>query len=160
MQVKSGWVAAATIAAATLAAVVPALATPGSGFVPTPLSLGVMDAQNLKADKTDKWDLFLLTKAPSAVGVDNLVVQPGGFSGWHTHAGVTFVTVKSGSVIWTDGVACSATTYGAGSSFVEPANHLHNVRSVGGAELIAVQMRPPGTAGRIDASAPTRCQNL
>lgn len=140
--------------------VIPALATPGSGFTPSPVSLGRLATVDVKAAKTDKWDLFLKTKDNSDVGVDRLTVIPGGQSGWHTHAGITMITVISGEVRITDGLNCSARSHRAGDSFIEPANRPHIVRNLSSsvtAELTAVQIRPAGTRPRIDAPAPEDC---
>lgn len=134
---------------------VPAIATPGSGFAPSPLSVGSLPETMAKADKDGTWDLALKTKDTSTVGVDNLTVQPGGYSGWHKHAGITVVTVTSGQINWVNG-ACESKTYSVGDTFVEPANSVHFVRNPYGntATLVAVQMRPEGTPGRLDAPAP------
>lgn len=135
----------------------PALATPGSDFgPPVTVSLGHYGELDVKAVKTDHWDLFLKTKDNTDVGVDLLVVKPGGQSGWHTHAGPTLVTVTRGSITWQDGVDCSVRTYSAGQSFIERANHPHLVRfgssppDGDNAEFVAIQMRPEGTGGRIN----------
>jgi len=153
-----------TALAASALIVIPALATPGSGFTPTPLSTGLFDPMDVKADKTDKWDLLLKTKADSTIGVDRLTVVPGGQSGWHTHAGATLVTVTVGEIVWYDGAnpLCTSTTYHVGDGFVEPANHVHLVRNTTGAtaEFTAVQIRPAGTAPRIDADKPTNCPSF
>lgn len=140
-------------------ALAPALATPPSGFGPTPLSVGSFPSMDVKADKTGDWDLFLRTKDTSTVGVDRLDVASGGYSGWHTHTGPTFVTVVSGEITWYDGVACSRTVYRAGDGFVERANNPHYVRNESGlaAVILAVQMRPTGTGPRIDAPRPENC---
>lgn len=147
------------IVAATVI-VLPAFATPGSGFAPAPQSLAPFREMDVKADKTGAWDLKLKTKDVTDVGVDKLTIQPGGYSGWHTHTGATFVTVTSGDVTWYDGERCSITTYHAGEGFIEQANHVHQVVNATGnvATIVAVQMRPTGTPGRVDAPAPTVCQ--
>src|SRR4029078_8547242 len=75
--------------------VAPALATPGSGFAPQSLSTGLFAPMDLKADKTGKWDLMLKTKDSPIIGVDKLPVAGGGQSGWHTHTGVTLVTITA-----------------------------------------------------------------
>ena len=152
-------VAAIGLTAAALVIGIPALATPGSGFAPSPQSAGRFAEMDVKADKTGKWDLFLKTKDTSTVGVDILTVQTGGYSGWHTHAGATLVTVTEGQVAWTDGEDCSTKVYQAGEGFVEPANHVHYVKNPYGltAKLVAVQIRPVGTPGRVDAPAPANC---
>jgi quercetin dioxygenase-like cupin family protein len=151
--------AAGTAIVAATVLVLPALATPGSGFSGAPQSLAPFAPMDVKADKTDHWDLLLKTKDVSDVGVDRLTIQPGGYSGWHTHAGATFVTITSGEVTWYDGERCTITKYKAGEGFVEPANHVHQVANAsdGVVTIVAVQMRPRGTAGRIDAPAPTSC---
>ncbi|MFM5885698.1 MAG: cupin domain-containing protein [Novosphingobium sp.] len=141
------------------AAAIPALATPGSGFSGNPslAAVGTLDDVMAKADKTDKWDATLATKDTSTVGVDYLTIQPGGYSGWHTHTGITLITITSGQVTWYDGSGCQPKTYHAGDSFVEPANHVHNVTNPFGntATITAVQIRPQGTGPRIDAPAPS-----
>ncbi len=151
--------AVVAVVAGSLMIGIPVLATPGSGFAPTPLSKGLFGQMDVKADKTGQWDLFLKTKASSDLGVDQLAVAAGGYSGWHSHAGATFITVTSGEITWLDGPGCSSTTYHAGEGFVEPANHVHQVRNNTGAPatIVAVQIRPSGTPGRIDAPAPTNC---
>lgn len=136
-----------------------ALATPASGFSRAELSTGQLPAVDAKADKTEKWDLLLKTKDRSDVGLDRLTIIAGGNSGWHTHAGITLVTVTVGEISWIDGVACSRRAYRVGESFVEAANRLHLVRNLTNstAEFTAVQLRPQGTRGRLDAAAPSNC---
>ena len=151
--------AAATVVVVGGFLVAPAIATPGSGFVPSSVAAFHYDALDVKADKDAKWDLFLKTKDDTDIGVDKLTVDPGGQSGWHTHAGPTFVTVKTGEITWYDGVLCSWRIYHAGDSFIEAPNHSHMVVNAGAdtAEFIAIQIRPKGTPGRIDAPLPANC---
>jgi len=143
-------------------AAAPGLATPGSGFVPAPIATGHYGALDVKADKLEKWDLFLKTKASSEVGVDRLTVQPGGYSGWHAHPAPVFITVISGEIQWYDGAnpVCPSVTYRAGQSFIEQANHAHDVRNVTGtpAVFIGVRISPEGVPFRIDQRKPTNCQ--
>lgn len=152
-------IAAIGLTAAALFSGIPAFATPGSGFSVIRASVGTFGEIDAKADKTEKWDLFLKTKDRSTIGVDLITVSTGGYSGWHTHAGITLVTVKTGQVSVTDSADCSVKVYQAGEGFVDGANHSHNVANPYGltAELVAVQMRPFGTPGRIDAPAPANC---
>lgn len=152
-----GTLLGATAAAAILATIgIPALATPGSGFSGSPQAVGSLDEVLAKADKAGHWDVTLKTKDTSTLGVDNLTIQPSGHSGWHTHTGLTMVTITSGQVEWSDGSDCSKTTYHTGDFFIEPANHVHKVANPFGntATITAVQIRPLGTGPRIDAPAP------
>jgi len=158
-------VASSLLMASVLSA--PALATPGSGFAPSPIvngnfgTLGV----NTSSQKTDKWGLVLKTLDETDIGVDRLGIQPGGVSGWHAHPAPVFVTVTQGSIVWYDGSdpLCSARTYSAGQSFIEGAYKPHNVKNSSdsaGAEYVAVVIKPsgyPGPAFRLDRSKPNNC---
>jgi quercetin dioxygenase-like cupin family protein len=157
--------AACASLAATAAIVVPALATPSSGFTRTEISTGLLGEvetrAEVKGDKGDKWELRLRTRDDSDLGLDRLTIADGGHSGWHTHAGITMVTVVAGEVVWYDGASpgCPSKTYRVGDSFVEPADNVHLVQNISGgtAEFTAVQIRPRGAAGRIDAAQPADC---
>lgn len=154
------------IAASTLSLVVaggialdPLWATPGFNFAPSPLSVAQYPALDVKAVKDQKWDLLLKTKDDTDIGVDVLTVQVGGYSGWHSHAGPTFITIKTGQITWYDQADCSARVYGPGDSFIEKAQRPHFVKNTGSevATFVAVQMRPEGAPGRVDELAPTTC---
>lgn len=154
-------VAAAAIFAAGAAIVVPALATPSSGFTRAEVSTGVLQEVEVRGENDDKWEVRFRTKDESTLGLDRLSIVSGGHSGWHTHAGITIVTVTAGEVRWYDGANpdCPAKIYRVGDSFVEPANNVHLVQSSAGAaaEFTAVQVRPRGAAGRLDAAQPAGC---
>ncbi len=137
----------------------PAEATPGSNSSVEALSLGNFSALDIKADKTVHWDLFLKTKDSSDIGTDRLTIQPDGHNGWHSHTGITLVTVLSGEIAWYDGNACSKTIYRTGDTFVEPANNVHLVANEGGVEakFVAIQMRPTASRPRVDQPQPEQC---
>ena len=145
----------------------PALATPGSGFMPSPIVNGHFGRLNMNTagDKTGKWGLILKTLDETDIGADRLVVQPGGVSGWHAHPGPVFVTVLEGSVTWFDGTdpLCPSQTYSAGESFIEDAYRVHNVVNASmseGAEFVAVVIKPEGFEGpkfRLDRAKPDNC---
>lgn len=134
------------------------------GFAPTGIVIGHFGTLhvNTAGEKTGKWGMMLKTLDNTDVDADKLTVQPNGFSGWHSHPGPVFVTVTQGSIIWYDGSdpACPGQTYHTGASFIEDANRIHNVKSAGGAEFIAIHMNPTGTSGpsfRVDEQEPTNC---
>ena len=139
--------------------VVPALATPGSGFVRTPLSGGHFGELDVKAVKVGHWDLFLKTKDATDITVDRLTVAPGGFSGWHSHVGPVFVTVVSGEITVYQKADCSYQTYRAGDAFIEKAQRAHFVKNNTGtpAEFVAIQIVPTGALFRVDEQPPTTC---
>jgi quercetin dioxygenase-like cupin family protein len=153
---------ASTVGLMVLSAGGVALATPGSGFSNTPYPVGHFGSLNVKADKDQKWDLFLRTKDDTDIGVDRLTVAPGGHSGWHSHAGPVFVTVTQGSIVRYDGSTpgCPATTYLTGHTFVEDPNLVHMIRNASttdSAEFVAIQMRPEGAPGRVDEPQSAYC---
>jgi quercetin dioxygenase-like cupin family protein len=145
-------------------AIVPAGATPGSGFAPSPIvngHFGTLDAKT-ESDKTGHWVMILKTKDDTDVGSDRLTVQPGGFSGWHSHPAPVFVTVTQGSIVWYDGSnpTCPGHTYHVGDSFDEQAYRVHNVRNASNsapAEFIAIRINPTGVGFRLDETKPTNC---
>nr|WP_087576183.1 cupin domain-containing protein [Sphingomonas sp. CDS-1] len=151
-----------TVAATAILTALPALATSGSGFAPAPIVTGHYGSLDVKADKVEKWDLFLKTKADSDVGADRLTVQPGGYSGWHSHPAPVFITVTEGEIQWYDGgnPLCTWQTYHAGQSFIEQAFRIHQIRNATGnvAEFIGIRISPAGVGFRIDANKPTNCQ--
>ena len=85
------------------------------------------------------------TKDPTDVRVQRIVIDPGGYSGWHHHPGIVIVSVLSGQVTFTNS-DCSSTTYGpglpAGSSFVESGDDPGQASSVGGATVYATFVAP------------------
>ncbi len=107
---KKKWAAATVVVAVigTLAAV--ALGQPGTGFVgQTPLVTAKFNHEvHLNSDRVK-----FQTKDPTDVRVQQFVIAPGGFSGWHHHPGIVIVSVASGSVtVWNSD--CSSETYGPG----------------------------------------------
>lgn len=138
-----------------------AAATPGSGFVPSGISNGHYGALDVKAEKTDKWDLFVKSKDNTDVAVDMLTVAAGGQSGWHAHPAPIFVTVLTGTIQWFDGgdPLCSSRTYTAGQAFIEPAYRVHLARNPGSttATFTAVRLAPTGVPVRVDEAKPNNC---
>ena len=148
----------------TAVCVEPASATPGSGFAPSPIVNGHFGTLDVKTenDKTGHWGMILKTKDETDIGADRLTVQAGGSSGWHSHPSAVYVTVLQGTIVWTDGSdpLCRAHTYSAGQSFIEGAYRIHNVESAGGAEFVAVVIKPAGFEGpkfRLDEGKPNNC---
>src|SRR4051794_3209736 len=106
--------AAVGIGALALMAI-PAVATPASGFVGTQVAKGNYGNIDLVA-KTDTFDLKLKTKGDSDIYVTRNVIDPGGYSGWHTHPGPSLITVTVGEITVYDGddPVCPSTVYHAG----------------------------------------------
>lgn len=154
------WSAAVLVVAAITA--LPSHATPGSGFVGTQIAKGLYPPLDIKADKTDKWDLFLKTKDDSDLYVTRNAIAVDGQSGWHTHPGPSLVTVTVGSVTVYDGEdpLCTAKVYNVGDGIIDiGGGDVHLIRNESGspAETVAVQFLPVGAERRQDRPKPTNC---
>jgi quercetin dioxygenase-like cupin family protein len=138
----------------TLAAVTTTVsASPPSGQTPSNLVIGRLsdpinvNVDNIKFRSNDSTDIAMFTVTYSA----------GGYSGWHTHPGILFVVVVSGSVVRT--VKCQEPrTYVAGQSFVEsdaqPAGEVQNASTTASAVLQVTQIVPQGSVRRVEAVQP------
>lgn len=150
---------AKALSVASLVAAVPAQATPASGFVGTVQWQGLLDPLNAKV-KTDGIDARLHSKDAANLLVVRFNVAPGGTSGWHTHPGMSLVTVISGEISLYDAALCTPRRLTAGQTFVdEGGDHAHLVRNETSAttQLGAVQLVQPGVPGRIDLPRPNNC---
>jgi quercetin dioxygenase-like cupin family protein len=127
-------------------------ATPPSGQHPTVPVIGTLaDATHINTDR-----LKFQTKDPADVATFSVTYDPNGYSGWHTHPGILFVVVQSGSVVRQ--VECESHTYNAGDAFIEsdaqPAGQVRNPSSTTPAVLTVMQVVPHGSARRIEADPP------
>lgn len=144
---------------------VPALAY--SGFSPSKISLGVFGPFDVKAEKNDKWKLEIKSHGQTDVRVTNVGFGPGASSGWHSHPGPNFLTVKQGAVkVWEssdplcpaiDHIANtpSATWVDNGGSEIHV---VHNASLTTDATIIAVAFYPHATGDPL-VPAPTTPQN-
>lgn len=104
----------------------------------------------------------LIVQDPADYYIVTNTVDPGGYSGWHTHPGPSVVIVKMGVATAYDGddANCTPATYPAGTGFIDPGDgHVHMVRNEGTGTLItqAFQIIPAGLSRRIDAPRPGNC---
>lgn len=152
----------AALASATLIAS-PAFATAPQGLSFTGVVNGHFgELSVLPTDKTGKWSMLLKTKDDTDVGVDEITLDGGGSTGWHSHPAAVFVTVVSGSIVWYDGTnpVCPGHHYSTGQSFTEDAFVIHNAVNSSGssqARFIAVRMNPTGVPFVHDEGKPTNC---
>jgi quercetin dioxygenase-like cupin family protein len=153
-----------------------ALATPGSGVVsatefaradfldPVDLKFRIDHKGECQRKGKRKCQEVLKVNNADQTVVQQIVLSPGGQTGWHSHPGPVFVLVKTGALtIYSgDDPACGSRTYTAGQSFIDSGQgHVHigwNESASEDLELWAVYIDvPPGEAFRIDAPAPGNC---
>jgi quercetin dioxygenase-like cupin family protein len=141
-----------------------AVATPGIGILSAPVhARGTLDVRQVVNSKSG---IHLKTKGSVDVATQQLVMEGGGSTGWHSHPGPVLVTVKSGTLrlIYADDPTCTGTVYEAGDSFIDRgdavAHIARNVSPTAQVELWATYLVPgaPGTGFRNDVSpAPGSC---
>ena len=90
--------------------------------------------------------------------MQEITIQPGGHTGWHTHGGMAFASIVAGTLtLFAEDAPCVGTPYAAGTAFLDPGGgHVHIARNLG-ADPITVRVQyvlPNGAPVRIDAPAP------
>jgi hypothetical protein len=112
------------------------------------------------------WKLEMEAGQPIDVATQIVTFQPGGFSGWHSHPGPVFFTVKSGTLTVYEGddPSCTPFVFPSGTGAVEAGTntHIHMVRNETGivAEALVTYLVPVGTpqsALRTDLPNPGNC---
>jgi quercetin dioxygenase-like cupin family protein len=133
-----------------------ALATASSGFTPTELARGTLSPSVHFNSGAVKFQ----TKGQVDFVTNSVAIAAGGSSGWHSHPGVTLVTVASGTVVHYD-AHCVRTVYAAGTAFVESGDHPLLVRNetASPAVNIVTFLVPAGVPTRIDRPNPGCPQN-
>lgn len=72
--------------------------------------------------------------------VQEIVIQPGGFTGWHTHPGPVIVMVEEGTFTVYQGSDpdCTPYAYGPNESFIDPGQgNVHSARNEGSVPMVA-----------------------
>jgi len=133
-----------------------AWATPPEGVttiaIAGPVTFGDIHAMTLDSDYT----ALVKTRGQSDGYVRYLKIAPGGDTGWHSHPGLVFALVQSGTLtLYHDDFV--AEVYAAGTGFVEqPGDGAHIAVNEGDTtlELAVFFLVPKGAAPRIDEPAP------
>jgi len=136
-------------------------ATPTFGITQTILAHAVYPDVNIHAKRLPEWGAFLKVDGVSDVFVNSNTGIPGASSGWHSHPGLSIVSVTQGAV-WlydADDPTCTSTVVTAGYGFVEAGDHVHILRNEGlvDAKWTTTAIRPAGSAARIDQPSPGNC---
>jgi hypothetical protein len=96
--------------------------------------------------------------------MQQIIIGPGGSTGWHSHPGPAVVLIKSGelTVYSSDDPTCTGRTYSAGQAFIEHGQGLvqfaGNLSPSQNVEVWVTYFDvPPGGPFRIDAANPGNC---
>lgn len=153
------------IVALVSAAGIAAIMTPGSGVLraPTMARAGFVDSTDIKLKVKDGSSDVIHVPDAAETAVQEIVIEPGGHSGWHSHPGPVVILIKSGQMSFYDGddPTCTVRTYNAGEAFIDSGQgHVHIARNEGGVnlEIWAVYFDVPTSESfRIDAPDPGNC---
>jgi quercetin dioxygenase-like cupin family protein len=101
-----------------------------------------------------EWTVSLEDNGQSEMYFQDLIVGPGGYTGWHSHPGLLLITMKEGSIDFYN-KDCVKTIYTAGQSFTEGAEP-HAVVNTGSvnARLLVAYIIKSGEPRRIERSQP------
>jgi hypothetical protein len=148
-------------AMAGLATVV--IATPGSGAVGTIMARAALtDSVDIKIKLRDEREVIHVPHAQDTV-MQQIVIAPGGHTGWHSHPGPAIALVKSGELTLysSDDPTCTGRPFGLGQAFVDSGQgHAHIARNLTNqpTEVWVTYLDvPPGGSVRIDAVNPGNC---
>jgi hypothetical protein len=135
--------------------------TAGSGSMSTLLGRATFAERFKVKRKTGDWEVEIEAEPALDVAVQQIVFQPGGHSGWHSHPGPVFIQVVSGTMTFyeSDDPNCTPTVRSAGQGFLDVGQHAHIARNETGstATNVVTYFAPPGAALRIDQPNPGNC---
>ena len=95
--------------------------------------------------------------------MQQIVIAPGGTTGWHSHPGPAVALVKTGelTLFSSEDPTCTGQTFSAGQGFVDSGQgHVHIARNLtqNPTEVWVTYFDvPPGGSVRVDAPAPPTC---
>lgn len=164
--VKRRLIGAAMVAALAAALGGAALATPSSGILS-----GTVVARAAFQDPVDL--KFKIDGGPNEVihvrdaqetVMQQIVIGPGGQTGWHSHPGPVVVLVTSGALTFysNEDPSCTPRTYSAGQAFIDSGQgHVHLARNLDATQNVVLWATyfdvPPGAPFRLDAADPGNC---
>lgn len=133
--------------------------TAAVGFTGTTVARGNAGIVDVNS-QADGYNVQIKATGNTDLTVSNVVVVPGGTSGWHSHPGPVLIIVKTGTLKFYRPIpghsGCSFTVYNAGSAYVEEGGDVGVLRNEGSIDgtLTVVFFAPAGGATRFDQPAP------
>lgn len=96
--------------------------------------------------------------------MQQIVIGPGGSTGWHSHPGPAVALIKTGTLALfsSEDPTCTPRIYQPGQAFVDHGQgHVHLARNLSLTENVEVWVTyfdvPPGGSARVDAANPGNC---
>jgi quercetin dioxygenase-like cupin family protein len=117
------------------------------------------DGFNVKRKGINDWEVEIEAKRGVALATQTITFQPGGYSGWHSHPGPVFISVKEGTMTFYEH-DCSVKVVTAGEGFLDVGDHPHFARNEGSVQatnVVTYFIPPHTTTLRIDQPQPLTC---
>jgi quercetin dioxygenase-like cupin family protein len=138
----------------TTLTVTPSEATPPSGLTNIPLARGTNTSHGT-----------IPLRFGTDIAMAQITVNPGGSSGWHSHAGGAIIIVQAGTLTTyrAAGHKCESTTYTAGQAFIERPGEVDQVLNTGSVPYVlyvTFPRVPPGGSTRTDQPDPGTCPGI
>ncbi len=140
--------------------------TPGTGIITAPVlaRAGFADPTEVRFRVKDGSRSVITASNSADTVIQQIVIGPGGNTGWHSHHGPVVVLIKEGEMSFydADDPTCTVRTYTAGQAFIDKGQgHVHiarNESTTANLELWATYFDVPvGSGFRIDAPDPGNC---
>lgn len=143
-----------------------AVATPPSGIVSGTVMAraSFIDPVDIKLKVGGGGQEVIQVRNARETVMQQIVIGPGGQTGWHSHPGPVVVLVKAGELTFYSGddAACTSRTYSAGQAFIDSGQgHVHTARNLSLSQNTELWVTyfdvPAGQPFRLDASDPGTC---
>jgi quercetin dioxygenase-like cupin family protein len=143
-----------------------ALATPPSGIVSATVvaRAGFVDPVDIKFKVDGGQQEVIHVRDAQETVMQQIVIGPGGSTGWHSHPGPVVVLVKSGELTLysSEDPTCTGRTYAAGRAFIDSGQgHVHIARNLSATQNVELWVTyfdvPAGGPFRLDAANPGNC---
>jgi quercetin dioxygenase-like cupin family protein len=134
-----------------------------SGFGSTSTVVGpptTFDAFKVERKGINDWEVEIEATRGVAIATQSITFAAGGYSGWHSHPGPVFISVKEGTMTFYE-ADCQAVVKTAGEGFLDVGTHAHFARNetTAPATTVVTYFIPPHTTTlRMDQPQPQTCQ--
>ncbi|HKQ37979.1 MAG TPA: hypothetical protein VJ063_07870 [Verrucomicrobiae bacterium] len=154
------------VAALVTAVVRTAMATPGSNVVSSTVvaRASFLQPTDIKFKIDDGSQEVIHAPQVQDTVMQQIIIGPGGSTGWHSHPGPAVAMIKAGALALFDSEdpTCTPHIYLAGQAFVDKGQgHGHMGRNLSPTDNVEIWVTyfdvPPGTSPRLDAANPGTC---
>jgi quercetin dioxygenase-like cupin family protein len=166
MKIIKKLTSAVAVAGFVTALVPTAVATPGSNVVSAVVvaRASFVDPVDVKFKINDGSEEVIRAPEARETVMQQVIIGPGGHTGWHSHPGPAVAMIKSGALALfsSEDPTCTPRIYLAGEAFVDSGQgHVHLARNVSATENVEIWVTyfdvPPGGPFRLDAANPGNC---